>query len=421
MLSLIPLLFGLAIVSLPMTETQADDWPHFRGANFDDKSTETGLQQQWDSNGPDQVWINKNSGLGYAGFAIVGDQLFTLGLENEEEFGLCLNAETGEELWRKSLGQRFQNKWGDGPRSTPTVDGDHVYFLTAAGSLACLNKSDGSEVWSISMKDFGGKVPVWGYAESPLVDGDNVICTPGGSAGTILAVNKSTGELAWQSEAVPKSVDSSSDPTIAHYSSLLPIEWNEQRQYVQLLERAIVGFSANDGTVLWRVEWPGRVAVIPSPVFEDGNVYVTSGYGIGSKMLKLGESNSVAETWFSKAMQNHHGGVVKVGDFVYGSSAKSFVCQNAADGKPMWSERKIKKGALSYADGRFYHVEEGSGTVKLIEADENKATVQGQFVLSPQTNRRKPDGRIWVHPVVSDGKLYLRDQEIIYCYDIKAQ
>ncbi len=418
------LLFAVFLFSIPPgLQAQIENWPHWRGPDRNDISRETGLLQEWPSSGPRQIWINEAAGLGYAGISIADGRLFTLGLEEKEEFALCLNSENGEEIWRKSIGPRYQNKWGDGPRSTPSVDGERVYFMTAAGHLACLNTIDGDIIWQVTMEDFGGKVPVWGYAESPLVDDNKVICTPGGPQGTLLALDKDTGKKIWQSVPITKRLEdgSESNPAVAHYSSIIPVDWNNQRQYIQLTELAVVGVSAEDGSILWRSDWLGRVAVIPSPIFLDGQVYVTSGYGIGSKLIEIGDDNTAVDLWFNKVMQNHHGGVVHVGDHFYGSSAKSFVCQEKQTGEMVWSDRKIGKGALAYADGRFYLVEEKNGTVLLLEADPKGNSVKGKFTLSPQTKRRKPDGRIWVHPVIANGKLYLRDQEIIYCYDIEAK
>ncbi|MEL7500287.1 MAG: PQQ-binding-like beta-propeller repeat protein [Planctomycetota bacterium] len=412
----------LLVLFFISTVGAVDDWPQWRGPNRNDQSNETGLLKSWPEGGPTQLWVNKDAGLGYAGFAVVGDRLFTMGLEDDNEFALCLNANTGEEVWRKDIGPRFKNGWGDGPRSTPTVDGEYVYFMSAVGNVACLTTADGTEKWTASMQDFGGKIPKWGYAESPLVDDGRVICTPGGPNTTIVALDKLTGKTVWKSEPIRGTMGDGkkTEPAIAHYSSVLPIEFNNRKQYVQLTVLAVVGLDAETGKTLWQNPFPGRVAVIPSPIFDDGDVYVTAGYGVGSKLISLEDDNQVDETWYTKAMQNHHGSVIKVGDFFYGSSAKAFVCQSEKDGQMMWSDRSIKKGALSYADGLFYHVQERGGEVLLFDATESgKVKVKGSFVLSPQTKRRNPRGMIWVHPVIANGKLYLRDQEFIHCYDIK--
>lgn len=415
------LTFVAVLFAYVMGASATDDWPQWRGPHRNDISSETGLLKTWPKSGPPKIWTNDQAGLGYAGFAIVNEQLFTMGLDGDQEFALCLNANDGTEIWRTKIGDRYQNGWGDGPRSTPSIDGDRAYFMSGNGELACLNKSNGERVWSVSMSDFGGKVPRWGYAESPLVDGDQVVCTPGGSVGTIVALNKETGKKIWQTKPImgvgrdgktPKSVD-------AHYSSLIPQDLNQRRQYVQLLVSAIVGIDAETGEVLWQSSWPGRTAVIPSPIVEEGNVYVTSGYGAGSKRLTMADNNTVSEQWYTKDMQNHHGSVIKVGDFYFGSSSRAFVCQAASDGKMKWNDRSIKKGALGYADGLFYHVQEDDGKVLLFEGDENSHQIKGSFVLSPQSKKRSSRGKIWVHPVIANGKLYLRDQEIIYCFDIK--
>ena len=405
------------------TESKGDDWPHWRGPKRDDISKETGLQKSWPKDGPKQVWVNESAGLGYAGFSIVDGKLFTMGLENDQEFALCLDANTGKEIWRVDQAGKFKNGWGDGPRSTPSVDGDHVYFMFAGGTLACLNIKNGKEVWSIEMSDFGGKVPVWGYAESPLVDGDKVIVTPGGPQGAVLAVDKKTGKKIWQSTDFKieyKGRRGMDDR--AHYSSVMPAEFNGKKTYVQLVPNAVVGLDAASGSVIWKSEWNGQIAVIPTPVVFGNKVYICSGYGVGSKLVEIEKDNSAEEAWKTSVMKNHHGGVVMMGDHVYGyCDGAGFTCQNMEDGEIVWNNKKdVKKGAVSFADGMFYFIEEQGGKVMLLSANAEKMAVKGEFQLSPLSERRSRRGKIWVHPVIANGKLYLRDQEIIHCYDIKA-
>lgn len=390
-----------------------DDWPFWRGPDRNDISSESGLLKRWPQDGPKQLWVNNKAGLGYAGFAIANGRLFTMGLERSDEFALCLDADTGKEIWRAKLGSRFQNGWGDGPRSTPTIDGEYVYFMSAQGNLACLKGTDGQEKWAVKMQDFGGTVPKWGYAESPLVDGEQVVCTPGGAKTTIVALNKLTGKTIWKTKPVV------GEPMPAHYSSILPVDHGGKRHYIQLTKLAVVGVDAENGSLIWSVPFPGRIAVIPSPLYDDGKVYVTAGYGVGSKMISLTQGNEASELWSSKAMQNHHGQVVKIGNYIYGSSAKAFVCQSVKDGSMKWADRDIKKGAITFADGLIYHIEKDSGRVLLLKVNDSGAKVQGEFLLSPQSERRVRAGKIWVHPVISNGKLYLRDQEFIHCYDVK--
>ncbi|MEQ1902604.1 MAG: PQQ-binding-like beta-propeller repeat protein [Pirellulaceae bacterium] len=388
-----------------------DDWPGWRGKDRRDISKETGLMDSWPEGGPKQVWLNNDAGLGYAGFAVVGDKLFTLGLFDDKEYGLCLDANTGKELWRVEVGDKFKNNWGDGPRNTPTVDEDRVYFLAAGGELVCVKIANQKKLWSISMGDLGGEVPFWGYAESPLVYGDQIVCTPGGDEGAVAALDKMTGKKIWQSKDVTNK---------AHYSSIIALEKDGNVTYVQLLNSCVVGIDSKSGKVLWNMEFPGKTAVIPTPVEVNGNIYVTSGYGSGSAFYEI-NGTKATESWMSRSLSNQHGGVVHLDGFIYGfSEMEGFVCQNTENGKIRWNaEKKVAKGALTYADGHLYYIEEKSGDVLLLKVNPEGWEEKGRFKLSPQTEKRSPQGRIWVHPVIANGKMYLRDQELIMCYDVK--
>lgn len=401
---------ALFVINLT-NESSADDWLQWRGPNRADRSAEKDLLQEWPADGPKKKWQFDKAGLGYAGFSIKGDNLYTMGLEVGESFALCLNAETGNKIWRQKIGGEYNNGWGDGPRSTPTIDDDHVYFLNSKGDLNCLTTKDGKIVWAKQLIKMGGKVPKWGYAESPLVDEKHVYCTPGGKDGAVVALDKKSGELVWQSENVTDG---------AHYSSIISAKINGEQQLIQLFPKRLVGLSAKTGKLLWESEWYGRVAVIPTPIYKDGIVYITSGYGTGSGAYKIGPDNKVEEVFYNKVVKNHHGGTILVDGNIYGHSDKvGFVCQEFKTGEKVWATKKITKGCVAYADGRFYYVQEKDGTVMLLETSKEGVEVKGKFVMEPQTERRKSKGRIWVHPVISDGKMYLRDQEYIFCYDIK--
>jgi outer membrane protein assembly factor BamB len=403
---------SFSLLSIPV---QAGDWPQWRGENRDDISTETGLLKSWPKDGPKKVWINEEGGLGYAGFAVADGKLFTMGLIDGKCNLLAFDANSGKRLWSTAFGGHFKNKWGDGPRATPTVSDGHVYALAASGELLCAKASDGTKVWSKSLvKDFGGRVPGWGYCESVLVDGDQVVCTPGGSkgGGVMAALNKKTGKTIWTTKAFPDG---------AQYSSIVPIVHNGERQYVQLTQKALSGVRASDGKLLWQSDWTGRTAVIPTPVYSDGHVYIASGYGVGCKLVKIGD-NSPTDVYVNKVMKNHHGGVIKVGDHLYGySDGGGWLCQDFKSGEMVWNEKNaLRKGAIACADGQFYLLEESTGTVALIDVSPKGWKEKGRFTLSPQTTQRSPSGKVWTHPVISNGKLYLRDQEIIYCFDIKS-
>lgn len=404
-------LTGSILIATSLT-VPAADWPQWRGPDRSDRSPETGLLKSWPEGGPKRVWLYENAGQGYAGFSVVGDRVYTLGTRDGSETLLALEATTGKEAWVAKLSDILKNNWGDGPRGTPTVDGDLIYVMTGPGLLACVSAKDGKIVWKQSMTDLGGKVPTWGYTESPLVDGDQVVCTPGGSKGALAAFDKKTGKLLWQSAEFTDE---------AQYASLIPAVINGTRQYVQLTMKNIVGISAKDGKQLWKEAFPGRTAVIPTPIVKDNHVYVACGYGVGCKLIKINPDNTVTTVYENKVMKNHHGGVILVGDHLYGySDGPGWTCQNFMTGEEVWAEKNaLGKGAVGFADGMLYCVDEGSGTVVLAEASPKGWKEHGRFTLEPQTKIRSPQGRIWVHPVISHGKLFLRDQDLVFCFDVK--
>ena len=405
MKALIPLILTAASL-------QAADWPTFRGADRTDISTETGLLKAWPADGPKKVWMNEDTGVGYSGYAIVGGVLYTMGARDAVEYLIAIDAATGKEKWSAEAGALLSNGFGNGPRSTPTVDGDKVYAMSGKGTLGCYNTVDGKQLWSASMTEMKGQVPGWGYCESPLIEGNLVIATPGGPQGTLAAFDKVTGKLAWQSAEWTD---------FAQYASIIAVNHNTARQLIQLTMQSIAGVNAKDGKVLWKTEFPGKTAVIPTPIFKDGQVFVAAGYGVGCKSIKIGPENAVETLYESTDMVNHHGGVILVGDHLYGYNDKAgWTCMDFKTGQVVWAEKKgLGKGAIHCADGMLYLLEEKTGTVVLIDASPKGWNEHGRFVLGPQTTQRSPKGMVWTHPVVSGGKLYLRDQELLFCFDVK--
>lgn len=406
----------LALVGLLLTATalRAGDWPHWRGPDRDDISKETGLLKEWPKEGPSRAWLNGDAGIGYSGFAVVNGKLFTMGAREDTEFLICLDVKDGKELWSARIGSLLQNGYGDGPRGTPSVDGDRVFAMGGQGTLICAQVANGEVLWSKTMTALGGRKPGWGYCESVLVDGDRVVCTPGGRDGAITAFDKQTGEVQWRSTDVTDG---------AQYASVVPVDHNGQRQYIQLFTNTLVGVATDTGKLLWKTDWPGRTAVIPTPIFHDGFVFVTSGYGVGCKLVKIADDNKVETVYENKNMTNHHGGVIRIGDHLYGySDGKGWVCMDFKSGEIVWSERRaLGKGCLTSADGMLYCQGEGDGEIVMIDASPAGWSEHGRFQLTAQSSRRSQRGKIWTHPTVCNGKLYLRDQEFLSCYDIKAQ
>ncbi len=392
----------------------AADWAQWRGPNRDGLSSGTGLLQQWPEGGPELAWKATGLGEGFSTVSVVGDRIYTTGDKGSTCYVHALNRANGELLWSKALGKAGAPGWGGfaGPRGTPTVDGDLLYVMGQYGEVACFKTSDGAKVWERHMvNDFGGELPEWGYSESILVDGDQAVCTPGGSKGAIVGLDKLTGKVLWQTENF-------TDP--AHYSSLVTAVIGRVKQYVQLTAESVVGVTRG-GAVLWRAERKGQTAVIPTPVVKDNKVYVTSGYGVGCNLFEITRvvcRFDAEQKYAERSMANQHGGAVLVGDYVYGyCDARGWVCQELATGELKWSEKKqVGKGSVVYADGCLYLRAEDNGVVGLIKATPDGYEETGRFV---QPDFGKP--KTWPHPVVVDKKLYLRDQDILLCYDVAAR
>lgn len=423
------------VLALSIAAPAPGDWPQWRGPNRDGVSTETGLLKTWPTDGPKLVWEFDKAGLGYSSFSVVGDTLYTMGSVNEqngnEEFVLALDTATGKERWRTRIGTYFKNDpWGGGPRSTPTVNGDVLYALGANGDLVCLNRSTGKAVWTKNFaNDFNGKRGWWGYAESVLIDGEHLICTPGGPDGAMACLDKKTGEPVWRS----------ADFTDAsEYVSIIVAEVGGVRQYMTATKGGVYGIRAKDGQKLWseKVAVNG-IATIPTPIFYKDHVFMTSGYGAGCALLKLtpdGDGTKATKVYANKAITNHHGGAIRVGEFVYGhteTGGHKWVClpflkADKVDGPEPVSTFKFDKGSAVYADGALYCVAEtwqkpAPAVVVKVTPSPDEWREDGRFTLPKNDAGRSRSGGVWAHPVVSHGKLYLRDQNYLWCYDVSGK
>jgi outer membrane protein assembly factor BamB len=401
------------VVALIASTALAIDWPQWRGPNRDNVSTETGLLKEWPKGGPALVWKATGLGQGFSTVSVVGDRIYTMGDGPDSSYIRCISLSDGKPIWSTKVGK----PGGDHPgtRCTPTVDGQMVYALGQWGDLVAVNAADGKEVWRKSMKnDFQGKMMSgWGYAESPLVDGDKVVCTPGGNGGAMVALNKADGKVIWRSKDFTDS---------AAYSSIVPAEIGGAKQYVQLTNASVVGIDPENGKVLWKAPRSGDVAVVATPVVKDDCVLVTSSYKTAGcnlfKITKDGNSFKAEEVYTNHDLANHHGGVVLVGDYVYGHSDKQgWVCMEYKTGNLKWNSSKLGKGSIAYADGHLYcRSEGGKGTIVLIEADPSGWKETGRF---DQPDRSRDNS--WPQPVIAGGKLFIRDGDVLLCYDVKAK
>lgn len=393
-------------------DSPSGDWAQWRGPHRDGHSKSTGLLSQWPEGGPRLRWKTDGLGLGYANIAVAGSQIYTMGDLDGECRLVVLNRENGEILWTRRVGKPGSLGWGnfEGPRSTPTVRDGKVYALGQHGELVCFDAENGREIWRKHLvEDLNGKVPEWGYSESVLVDEGRVICTPGSQEGTLAALDADTGAVVWRTEDFTDG---------AQYSSIIAPVIHGQKQYVQLTMEHLVGIDPRTGNILWKAEREGKTAVIPTPIHSNNHVFVTSGYGVGCSLFQIvsqGGKFEAREVYQNRDMKNHHGGVILVGDYIYGSSDPGLItCMNFKTGEVAWDDRSIGKGSLGYADGHLYlRSEKGKGTVALIAA-----TPDGCFEKARFDPPHRSDKNAWTHPVILNDSLYLRDQGVLLCYDV---
>lgn len=544
------------------------DWPQWQGPDRNAMSKETGLLKEWPKDGPTLAWKAKGLGGGDSTPSVAAGRIYGMSHRGADEIVWALSEKDGKEIWAVRIAPAQPQNWPqskEGPSATPTVDGDRLYVMGLAGNVACLQVADGKVIWQRSLvADFKGRSPMWSFRESPLVDGDKVICTPGGQDVTMVALNKLTGETIWKSVVPDKaaggqnqnrgpgggnrpsamqtdpvlttldkdqSKDLSTDeiaaaPTVlptldkdqdgklsedevspqrgdgggqgegqrrrrgpglmrmmkvnsaldadqsgaieaaeiknavaalrkldengdgkltddeagmkslsppntgAAYSSAIAVDFGGQRQYVQLLAMAVAGFSAADGKLLWRYDKPANSMRIniSTPIYHDGHVFAATAYGAGGGLAKLVKKENgdfaADEAWFSKSMENHHGGVILHDGALFGANGGNgggyMACLDFKTGEVLWNERdqdkrRVTKGSVAFADGRIYYRTE-EGPIVLIEPSRKEYRERGRFDQPERTD--KP---AWAHPVVANGKLYIRDQDTLFCYDVKAK
>jgi outer membrane protein assembly factor BamB len=390
-------------------KTNGQDWPQWRGPNRDGISKEIGLSSSWPAGGPKVLWTASGLGTGYGTAAIAGERIYVQGTRGRNSVVWCLNRADGKPVWHAPLGETLDQNRGPGPRGTPTVSGENLYALSENGDLACIRANDARGVWHKNiLSDFHGRNPNWLISESPLVEGNMVVFMPGGPGAGIVAVDKATGRDVWTAKEL-------SDP--AGYASIIAADVHGVRTLMGFTARAAVGVRASDGKLMWRYERvANRTANCTTPVYSDGKVFYTSAYGTGCALLELSKGDSgvtAEEAYFNREMMNHHGGVVLVNGHVYGFSNAILTCMEFATGNVKWKDRSVGKGSLTYADGKLFLLGEGN-RVGLAKASPASYQELGSFSI--------PDSGLpsWAHPVVCDGRLYIRNQATLTCYDVQG-
>ncbi|NBV21425.1 MAG: polyvinylalcohol dehydrogenase [Proteobacteria bacterium] len=419
-----PLLLTLTLITT--AAASAPDWPQWRGPKQDGISTEKGLLKEWPSDGPPLAWRVNGVGSGMSSVSVANGRIYTLGKRNRDGvqgvYVTALNLADGKEYWSTAI----TTGGGPNPNGTPTVDGKLLYAVGNNGDLACLETDTGKLVWKKSYaKDFGGKcMSGWGYSESPLVDGDRLIVVPGAPDAGIAALNKQTGEVLWKSE-IPEIGRAGKDG--AGYTGVVISQGAGVKQYVTLVGRGLVGVRASDGKFLWGYNRIANgTADIPTPIVKGDYVFGSSGYGDGGtalvKLLKDGDGVKAQEVYYLKAgeLQNHHGGMILLGDYVYlghGHNNGFPTCVELMTGKVVWGKERgpgTGSAAIVMADGNLYFRYEDA-VMALIEATPKGYHLKSSFTLASKA------GKSWPHPVIHDGKLYIRDQDNLLCYDVKAK
>jgi outer membrane protein assembly factor BamB len=404
---------------------QEPNWNQFRGPNSDNHSSSTGIAKSWPEGGPKLLWKIDGIGRGYSTVSFYGDKMFTMGDIDEQCYVFCLDRATGKEIWKSRIG-----RGGDGggrypgTLATPACDGETVYAMSQFSDFVALDVKDGAVRWRKNTQDDlgGSKMAGWGYAMSPITDGDKILLQIGGDAGNVAAFDK-TGRMLWRTEELKFP---------ASYASVVPVEIGGVKQYMILTGNlpgpgrrdpgppgVIAGISPTDGKVLWKADFPGQTAVCSDPVFANGVVMASCHYGVGAYFYNVTkEGNNFKVENFKGGIQelaSHHGGIVAVGNHFYLLTNNQMVCIEAKTGNIVWQDRSVGKGSITYVDGKLILRSEGDdGTIAMIEATPEGYKELGRFDQPYRSERRS-----WPYPVVVDGKLYIRDQNVLLCYDLK--
>lgn len=389
--------------------SDAATWPQWRGPARDGKSAETGLLKRWPASGPELVWTANGLGAGYSSFAVEGGKLFTQGQRNGRQYLTAFDTSNGSKLWEAENGRQYLDGKGNGPRGTPTVDDGKVYAISGNGNLICAQADTGKMIWQIDMlSQFGGRNISWGISESPLIDGDRLIATPGGREAGFVALSKLDGSVIWKSAG-----------DRAGYSSAVSATLAGIHQYVLLTGSAGVGLRASDGKLLWRyTKVSNGTANAATPIVSGDKVFLSSDYGTGCALLRISPNGTggakAEEVYFSREMRNHYSTSVLIDGKLYGYSSRILTCMDFSTGAVEWRDRSVGKGQVITAEGLLY-LQGEEGVAGLAEATPAGYREISRFQFS------KADLPTWALPVVAEGRLYIRDQDRLNCYNVRAQ
>ncbi len=422
------LILAVSVFLAGLAPILAEDWPQWRGPARDGRSSDSGLLQDWPEQGPPMLWERDGLGTGFSSLAVVNGRIFTMGDLDDGQYAMALSEATGDLLWKARVGDPHRDEMG-GPRSTPTTDGDRLYMVTTDGDIVCLDASNGAERWRRSLvRDFKGYLMKamgsydWKFSESPLVDGDQVVVTPGHVEALMVALNKLTGEEIWRTRGRRLGSQGADG---AAYSSAVVSQAAGTRQYVQLVGRGLIGVDAKTGRLLWNYNRVASdIANIATPVVRGDYIFASTGYGTGAGLVKItreGDEFRADEVYFLQAgtLQNHHGGLILHEGTIYTGTGhnKGFpIAVDFLSGKVAWGPIRNQgrdSAAVSYADGRLYFRYQ-DGRMILVEATPTAYREHGSFMIP---GVEKPS---WSHPVIADRKLFLREQGRLFCYDIRS-
>jgi len=405
-------LVGLSMAAAS-SAADAPSWPVFHGPNGDNHSSATGLLKKWPADGPKLAWTAKGIGTGFASVSLSQGMIFTAGNIEESTVVTALGLD-GKQKWQAKVGEAWTRGPG-GTRSTPTIDGEVLYYMNPHGDVVCLKTATGEKVWGVNLlKDFESRNIRWALSESPIVDGDRLICLPGGPNVSMVAFDKKTGKIVWKADTA--------EGDLAGYATPIIVKYGGVRIILQMTGKALIGVNADSGKLLFR--FPHKTAYdvnATTPIFKDGQVFISSGYGTtGSVMVKLtvdGKKVSAEKVWESRELDNHHGGVILVDGYLYGAAHNfnggRWICLDWKTGEMKYAEKGVGKGSATYADGMLFTLSE-KRDVGLVKATPDGHELTGEFE-TPEG----PEGPTWAHPVVCDGMLYIRHGDSLYAYAVK--